>query len=187
MLLENWVRQIFQWKIEIKRVKMVHTIDEFLCGGGGARCGGNGGAILFVLAVGLRSFASVKLFALPLFVDGIWKWNFFKRFSLISHHKFRILKFKNFIWIKIQYRIRTVWFISVDTLLADPPYVVAAVFETLFKFGDIDGTLSGSVDRFEFDLLRIGWGGGLLQLGWIRFSGGAVRGACWVNNILLIL
>lgn len=59
----------------------------------------------------------------------------------------------------------TVLFMSVDTLLADPPNVAAAVFATVLKFGDIaaDGTLNGSVDRFVFDMLRIGGGGGLLQ------------------------
>lgn len=53
----------------------------------------------------------------------------------------------------------------VETLLADPPNVAAAVFATVLKFGDIadDGTLNGSVDRFVFDMLRIGGGGGLLQ------------------------
>lgn len=44
---------------------MIHTIDEPRVGGGGALCGGNGGAILFVLTFGLRSFASVKFVALP--------------------------------------------------------------------------------------------------------------------------
>lgn len=73
-------------------------------------------------------------------------------------------------------------FISVETLLADPPNVVAAVCDTELKFGDIatddDAILNGSVDRFVFDMLRIGGGGGLLQRACVRFSGGAVRGAC---------
>lgn len=71
---------------------------------------------------------------------------------------------------------------SVDTLLADPPNVAAAVCDTEHKFGDIaiddDAILNGSVDRFVFDMLRIGGGGGLLQRPCVRFSGGAVRGAC---------
>lgn len=50
----------------------------------------------------------------------------------------------------------------VDTLLADPPNVVAAAFATLLKFGDA-AILNGSVDKFVFDMLRIGGGGGLLQ------------------------
>lgn len=71
---------------------------------------------------------------------------------------------------------------SVDTLLADPPNVVAAVCVTELKFGDIatddEAILSGSVDRFVFDMLRIGGGGGLLHRPCVRFSGGTVRGAC---------
>lgn len=53
---------------------------------------------------------------------------------------------------------------SVDTLLADPPNVVADAFATVLKLGDIAdaGTLNGSVDRFVFDMLRTGGGGGLL-------------------------
>lgn len=76
-------------------------------------------------------------------------------------------------------------FISVDTLLAEPPNVAAAVCDTELKFGDIatddDAILNGSVDRFVFDMLRIGGGGGLLQRPCVRFSGGAVRGACCVR------
>lgn len=50
-----------------------------------------------------------------------------------------------------------------DTLLAEPPNVVAAL-ATVLRFGDIAdaGTLNGSVDRFVFDMLRTGGGGGLL-------------------------
>lgn len=73
-------------------------------------------------------------------------------------------------------------FISAETLLADPPNVAAAVCDTELKFGDIaiddDAILNGSVDRFVFDMLRIGGGGGLLHRPCVRFSGGAVRGAC---------
>lgn len=73
-------------------------------------------------------------------------------------------------------------FISVDTLLADPPNVVATVCVTELRFGDIaideDAILNGSVDKFVFDMLRIGGGGGLLQRPCVRFSDGAVRGAC---------
>lgn len=45
-----------------------HTIDVCRIGGGGAgqvRCGGSGGAMLFVLTFGLRSLETDKLFALP--------------------------------------------------------------------------------------------------------------------------
>lgn len=52
--------------------RVTHTIDDPRAGGGGAgtlRCGGNGGAILFVLTFGLRSFAIDKLFALPVPVE----------------------------------------------------------------------------------------------------------------------
>lgn len=73
-------------------------------------------------------------------------------------------------------------FISVETLLADPPNEAAAVCDTEVKFGDIaiddDAILNGSVVRFVFDMLRIGGGGGLLVRPCVRFSGGAVRGAC---------
>lgn len=56
----------FFWKGQYCRVRL--TIDDPRVGGGGAgtlRCGGSGGAILFVLTFGLRSFAIDKLFALP--------------------------------------------------------------------------------------------------------------------------
>lgn len=51
-----------------KKKNSQHTIDDPRVGGGGAGtllCGGNGGAILFVLTLGLRSFAMDRLFALP--------------------------------------------------------------------------------------------------------------------------
>lgn len=54
---------------------MGHTIDVCRIGGGGAghvRCGGKGGAILFELTFGLRSFAD-KLFALPVLFDDVYK------------------------------------------------------------------------------------------------------------------
>lgn len=54
----------------LNKCNVIHTIDEPRVGGGGARCGGNGGAILFVLTFGLRSFDD-KLFALPVFVVAV--------------------------------------------------------------------------------------------------------------------
>lgn len=75
----------------------------------------------------------------------------------------------------------TMLFNKVETFVADPPKFVAALLEAELKFGDIAdaGTLNGSVDRFVFDMLLIGGGGGLLQRPWDRFSGGAIRGACY--------
>lgn len=78
-------------------------------------------------------------------------------------------------------------FISVETLLADPPNVAAAVCDTELKFGDIaiddDAILNGSVDKFVFDMLRIGGGGGLLDRPCDRFSAGAVRACCLRTHV----
>lgn len=50
-----------------------YTIDVCRIGGAGQfRCGGGGGAILFELVLGLRSFATDKLFALPVFAFAVW-------------------------------------------------------------------------------------------------------------------
>lgn len=85
---------------------------------------------------------------------------------------------------KINNMFTVLLFISVETLLADPPNVAATVCDTELNVGDIAiddvAILNGSVDRFVFDMLRIGGGGGLLQRPCDRFSGGAVRGACCV-------
>lgn len=76
--------------------------------------------------------------------------------------------------------ILTILFIRVETLLADPPKLMAAEFEMEFKLGAsaADATLNGSAGRFVFDTLRFGGGGGLLVRPWDRCSGGPVRGAC---------
>lgn len=71
-------------------------------------------------------------------------------------------------------------FIKVETLLAEPPKLRAALFEMEFKFGESadDAILSGSAGRFVFDTLLLGGGGGLLHLPCDRVSGGPVRGTC---------
>lgn len=55
--------------------------------------------------------------------------------------------------------------ISVETLLADPPKLVARQFELRFCDIAVGGVLSGSDGRFKFDMLfsLIGGGSGLLQ------------------------
>lgn len=60
--------------------------------------------------------------------------------------------------------ILTILFIRVETLLADPPKLMAAEFEMELRFGASadDATLNGSAGRFVFDTLRFGGGGGLL-------------------------
>lgn len=59
----------------------------------------------------------------------------------------------------------TMLFIRVETLLAEPPKLIAALFEMEFKLGDSadDAMLNGSAGRFVFDTLRLGGGGGLLH------------------------
>lgn len=49
-------------------------------------------------------------------------------------------------------------------MLADPPKWFPALFATELKLGDIaDATLNGSVERFVFDMLLRGGGGGLFE------------------------
>lgn len=59
----------------------------------------------------------------------------------------------------------TILFIRVETLLAEPPKLIAALFEIEFKFGkSADGaTLNGSAGKFVFDTLLLGGGGGLFD------------------------
>lgn len=54
--------------------------------------------------------------------------------------------------------------IKVETLLADPPKLVARQFELRFCDIAVGGVLNGSDGRFVFDMLfsLIGGGGGLL-------------------------
>lgn len=56
---------------------------------------------------------------------------------------------------------------------------MSALFDTELRFGDIadGGTLNGSVDRFVFDMLLIGGGGGLFERPCCT-----ARGACCVAN-----